>query len=197
MKLTDLLLRVDSSPITVKQKIRLYKDGICPRLNWDFRVLELPISWIERELESKATKCLKKWMRIPQGGNSKVLYLPREDGGLALPALTTLYKQQQASRHVIFTTSQDDCIRFLETKQTKSHPKGKFSPAAIVSDVQSENITSSKRQLKSIVSQRIIDEDSSVRKSTCLIYQCRVDFSVLTMTFRIGLKQSPPFRTGK
>lgn len=94
-KVVDLLERVDASPVTTRQKLKLYKDGICPRLAWGFRVLELPISWIERELESKATRFLKKWLSIPQGGNSKILYLPKEDGGLALPALSTLYKQQQ------------------------------------------------------------------------------------------------------
>ena len=58
-KLLDLLNRVDSSPITTKQKIRLYKDWVCPRLSWGFRVLELPISWVQRELESKAARSLK------------------------------------------------------------------------------------------------------------------------------------------
>ena len=164
-KVTDLLQRTDSSPITVKQKIRLYKDGICPRLTWDFLVLDLPISWIERELESKATTYLKKWLRIPRGGNSKVLYLPREDGGLALPVLSTLYKQQQASRHVIFSTSRDDCIRSLQANQTRNHTKGNISPAVVVSNVQSKNITSTKRQLKSKVTQHILEEDSSARKS--------------------------------
>lgn len=55
------------SLITVKQKIKLYKDDICPCLTWGFRVLELPISWIECQLESKATKFLKKWLHAPQG----------------------------------------------------------------------------------------------------------------------------------
>ena len=59
-KLQNLLEKVDSSPVTTKQKLKLYKDAICPRLSWGFRVLELPISWIERELESKANKYLKK-----------------------------------------------------------------------------------------------------------------------------------------
>ena len=63
-KLLDLLNRVDSSSITTKQKIRLYKDGVCPSLTWGFRVLELPISWVECELESKATRFMKKWLPI-------------------------------------------------------------------------------------------------------------------------------------
>ena len=59
-KLIDLLNRIDSSPVTIKQKIRLYRDGVYALLTWGFRVLELPISWIQRELESKSTRFLKK-----------------------------------------------------------------------------------------------------------------------------------------
>ena len=59
-KLQTLLERVDNSPITTKQKARLYRDGICPCLAWGFRVLELPITWIEREFESKANNFLKR-----------------------------------------------------------------------------------------------------------------------------------------
>jgi hypothetical protein len=70
-KLQRLLERVDSSHVTTKQKVKLYKDGICPCLAWGFRVLELPFSWIEREQESKANRFLKKWMSIPQGGNTQ------------------------------------------------------------------------------------------------------------------------------
>ena len=162
-KLLDLLNRVDSSPITTKQKIRLYKDCVCPHLSWGFRALELPISWVQRELESKAAKSLKKWLQIPQGGNPQLHYLPRADGGLALPALSTLYKQQQSSRHVIFRSSQDECVRFLEAN-TRYHHKGKFSAASVVSDVQSHNTASTKQQLKTQVSQHILAADSAVRR---------------------------------
>ena len=109
-RLTNLLEQVYISPVTIKQKLNLYKKRICPRLAWGFRVLELPDSWIKRELEAKTTKFLEKWLVVPKGGNSKLLYLPKKDGGLGLPAMSTFYKQQQASRHILFSTSKDDCI---------------------------------------------------------------------------------------
>jgi hypothetical protein len=59
-RLESLLDQVDASPVTMKQKLKLYKEGICPRLAWGSRVLELPDSWIKRELEAKTTKYLKK-----------------------------------------------------------------------------------------------------------------------------------------
>ena len=163
-KLLDLLTRVDSSPVTTKQKLRLFRDGICPHLTWDFRVLELSISFVERQLLPKATKFLKKWLRIPQGGNSHVLYLPKKNGGLQLPALTTLYKQQQASRCVLFKSSQDNTVRSLEAN-TRMRCKGRFCPTSIIQEVQNTSTASTKQQLKTKVSQHILDMDTTTRKT--------------------------------
>ena len=167
-KLQHLLEKVDSAPVTTKQKVKLYKDGICPHLAWGFRVLELPISWIERELESKANKYLKKWMSIPQGGTTQLLYLPKADGGLALPALSTFYKQQQSSRHVLFSTSKDDCVRFLEVQQRCMTSKGQFAPSSFVYSATSHHPEYTKRQLKSHVKRAVSDPDHATRKSHLL-----------------------------
>ena len=167
-RLQTLLERVDNSPITTKQKVRLYRDGICPRLAWGFRVLELPITWIERELESKANKFLKKWMSIPQGGNTKLLYLPKADGGLALPALSTFYKQQQASRHVLFSSSKDDCVRFLECKERSKATRGSFSPSEVVYSTMTQHPSCTKRQRKAHVKTAISDMDNLSRKDHLL-----------------------------
>ena len=40
VKRLDLLLqRVDAVPVTRKQKLLLYKAGICPRLSWDLSII--------------------------------------------------------------------------------------------------------------------------------------------------------------
>jgi hypothetical protein len=93
-----------------------------------------------------------------------LLYLPKENGGLALPALSTLYKQQQASRHIIFHTSQDDCVHFLEVN-TRKHPRRKFCPASAVSDVHSNNTACNGTALKTKVSQQILEEDSAIHRA--------------------------------
>ena len=193
--LLDLLNCVDSSPITVKQKIRLYRYGICPRLTWSFRVLELPISWIKLVLESKATLFLKKWLRIPQGGNSHLLYLPKKDGGLALPALSTLYKQQQASRHVLLKYSSDISVRTLAAHDSRN-AKNKFCPQTLVNRVQSGNTACSKRQLKSCVVHHILEDDSSTRRThlTSLSVQGRVFCTDCDLTYWAEAVSSLPDR---
>ena len=88
-----------------------------------------------------------------------MLYLPKKNGGLAIPALSTVYKQQQVSRYFIFSTSRDDCVQFLEAKQTKNW-KHSFSSFTVVRDVQSKIPTNTKRRhIKSKATQQIISED--------------------------------------
>ena len=50
---------VDSCPVTWCLKWKLYKFGICPRLNWPLTIHEFPIWWIERELEAMVARFLK------------------------------------------------------------------------------------------------------------------------------------------
>ena len=60
-KLPQLLDKVDRTPVTWKQKVLLYKAGICPQLNRDLSILQLPVSWVSSTLEAKTTCYLKKW----------------------------------------------------------------------------------------------------------------------------------------
>lgn len=72
-KLSFLLQAVDICPVTRKQKLQLYKLGICPRLNWLFTIFSFPISWIERQLQTSATNFLKKWSGLAISANPGVL----------------------------------------------------------------------------------------------------------------------------
>ncbi len=59
--LDRMLQAVDQCPVTRKQKLKLYKLGICPRLTWPLTIQEFPMTWLERNLENAATRFLKKW----------------------------------------------------------------------------------------------------------------------------------------
>ena len=47
--LKRMLQAVDKCPLTSRQKLRLYKAGVCPWLSWLLLIEELPITWVERE----------------------------------------------------------------------------------------------------------------------------------------------------
>ena len=93
-----LLKAVDQCPVTRRQKLKLWKLGVCPRLNWLLTIYEFPLSWIERQLEGLVTRHLKKWAGLAKSANPNVLYLPKGKGGLEIPSITSLYKSLQVSR---------------------------------------------------------------------------------------------------
>ena len=58
VKLAMLLKRVDDTAVSRKQKLLLYKAGICPRLLCYLAIGDLPISWVTTSIEAMATKFL-------------------------------------------------------------------------------------------------------------------------------------------
>ena len=118
--LDRMLKLVDPCPVTQKQKLKLYKLGICPRLNWPLTIHDFPLTWIEKQPEATATRYLKKWAGLDKPANPNLLYLPKESGGLNLPSLSSLYKQLQVSRQCQLLTSSDTCFRGIAEKGLQS-----------------------------------------------------------------------------
>ena len=48
-RLKHLFQAVDGCLVTRQQKLKLFKLGIYPRLNWLLTIYEYPIMWLERE----------------------------------------------------------------------------------------------------------------------------------------------------
>ena len=111
--LERMLKAVNAAPVTRRQKLRLYKAGICPRMTWLLTIQELPLTWVERQLETTATRFVKTWAGLAKSANTALLYLPQRMSGLKLPSLSALYKQLQVSRQCQLLTSADAWVRHL------------------------------------------------------------------------------------
>ena len=109
--LQQMLDAIDNTPLTRQQKLRLFRFGVCPRMSWPLLIEDLPISWLERELQSLATTALKKWAGLARSSCTSILFLPVKQGGLAIPSLVGLYKRQQAACMVQLFTSSDLGVR--------------------------------------------------------------------------------------
>ena len=64
--LNNVLDRVDSCPLTSKQKLLVYRSGVCPCISWDLIVVEFPISWVQRNLDSQASEELVRPHQVSQ-----------------------------------------------------------------------------------------------------------------------------------
>ena len=78
---------VDETPLTRKQKVKIYSLGICPRLNWLLTIHEFPLSWVKRQLEVTANRYLKRWTGLMKLTSCNIFYIPRSEGGLQLPSI--------------------------------------------------------------------------------------------------------------
>ena len=137
-RLQDMLTAVDKTLLTKRQKLHLFTAGVCPRLSWPLMTQEFPITWVERELDSLATRYIKRWAGLTKSANTAILYLPHSKGGLNLPRLSTVYKKLQVSRQTQLLTSRDGCVRFLadrNLRREESLSRKSFRPATLAREV--------------------------------------------------------------
>ena len=116
-ELKRMFQRIDLCPLTMKQKLHLYRFGVCPRLSWLLTIEELPISWVEKNADALATNFLKKWSGLARSANVAPLYLSQKLGGFNLPLISSLHKKLQVSRQGQLVTSQDLCVRLMAEKR--------------------------------------------------------------------------------
>ena len=115
-ELEHMLCKVDRCHLTRKQKLLLYRAGVCPRLSWLLTIVEFPITWVEKNLNTMATSYLKRWSGLARPANTAPLYLPQKLGGLNPPLMSYLHKRLQVSRQAQLLTSQDSCVRHIAEK---------------------------------------------------------------------------------
>ena len=150
MSLQQMLVSTDETPLTRQQKLRLFKFGVCPRLSWPFLIENLPISWLEQDLQPLAAKALKRWAGLAKSSCTSILFLPVKQGGLALPSLVGLYKRQQASRMVQLFMSSDPGVRKvadLQLVEERKRLRAKFKPAMLVDNLRSADRAQCRRAL--------------------------------------------------
>ena len=146
--LQKMLEAVDTTPLTRRQKLLLYKAGVCPQLTWPHLIQEFPISWVEQQVDTMTTRYLKRWAGLTKSANTAILYFPHSMGGLNLPLPSILHKTLQLSRQSQLLTSRDSCVYHLAERNLKREltlTRKSVRPATAVRDIlvdnQDHNIT--------------------------------------------------------
>ena len=112
-KLNHLMTSLDLTHLRRKQKLKVYSIGVCSRLTWLLMIITLPITWVERNLDTIATPLLKKWAGLARCATPAILYMKASSGGLGIPSISTSYKKLQVSQFARFLMSRDPTVRFL------------------------------------------------------------------------------------
>ena len=164
--LKRMLEAVDKAPATCQQKLRLYKQGICPRVSWPLLVEEFPVTWLERHLQPLATMFLKRWAGLARCSNTAILFLPGKRGpgkrGFALPSLVSLYKQQKLSHMAQLFSSTDPGVcqaaHLLLTEERKKS-RVKFKPAVLVDEIRAQDPSRKRQALAGAAKSLLAEED--------------------------------------
>ena len=167
-KLLTLLEKVDTTPVTRNQKLLLYRAGICPRLLWDLGISDLSISWVTKCLEATATRFLKKWSGLARSGDPSRLYLPRKNGGLNLPNITTLYKKTKVSIACQLLSSRDPITQHISKitiRREESQNRAKFQPSLTAREVMAADPGARRQILTKRSRNRVVAEDAEDRLS--------------------------------
>ena len=169
--LLQMLTAIDKTPLTRQQKLRLFKQGDCPRLSWPLLVEDFPVTWMERVLQPLATKALKEWVGLARHSNTSILFLPAKRGGLALPSLVKQHKKLQASKMVQLIMSHDPGVRKvadLRLLEERKRQRMKFRPAVLVDSIRTQDHLQSRRALTGAVKTILAeDEDEGLHLSLC------------------------------
>ena len=168
-ELEGMFQRIDLCPLTMKQKLLLYRLGVCPHLSWRLTIEELPISWVEKNANALATNFLKKWSGLARSANVAPLYLFQKLGGFNLPLISSLHKtlKLQVSRQGQFVTSQDPCVRLMAEKtmiREATLSQRKLIPGDVIREVMQPNTNFTRTSLTKVAKALVHEEDEEGMK---------------------------------
>ena len=163
-KLDSLLARVNAAPVSRKQKLRLFKLGICPRLTWDLTINEFAVTWIEKVLDPMVTRQLKQWSGLAKPADPSRLYLPGSLGGLELPTVSGLYCKLQVGKAALLMTSRDLGVQHSMKMQIQKESRAqriKFRPLSFVQEVFSHSPGTTRKALSTQVKKKAKKEEAA------------------------------------
>ena len=167
--LRRMLSAINETPLTRQQKLRLFKQGVCPRLSWPLLVESFPESWLEKELQPLATKALKSWAGLARHSNPSILFLPSKRGGLALPSLVSFHRKLQASRMAQLFMSSDLGVRkaaSISLQEEKKSRRRRFKPASLVVSIREQCSKQNRKAVKGAVRTLLAEEEDDHRHQT-------------------------------
>ena len=160
-KLHTMLSKVDTTLLSSLQM---------PHLTWDLSLANLPISWVEKNLDTLATKFLKRWTGLAKSVNTCCLYLPKNKGGLQTPSISTTFKKIQCAKAASLMSFRDSLIRHLVSQQTLVEASAQwqaFKPFQWVVELMQEDPGASRKTLAARAKGRVAEVDTSVHFERC------------------------------
>lgn len=164
-KVETMLIKIDKTLLSRQQKLNIFKIGVCPKITWDLTINNLPRSWLDNQLQPLATRYLKKWSGLAKSADVNRLFLPKSNGGLALPSLSTLYNKLAVSKAGQLLQSCDSTVRSLaiSLKDKEEGARQQLKPFTYVSEIAENHPQLNKKKLVK-TAKLLVTEDDSARR---------------------------------
>ena len=132
--------------------------------------MEFPISWVQRFPDALVTKYLKQWTGLAKSANTSRLFLPKSEGGLQLPLLSTIFKKLQCVKAASLMLSRDPLVRHLASQKTlaeASAVRKSFKPYSQIVEVMKEDPGANRKTITKQVKNAMVEADVQLHLQQC------------------------------
>ena len=109
----NIISNIDELPLHPRNKILLYSRYLLSKISWDFTITDITKTWVCENLDSIATKFLRKWLELPISATLSNVYLPYSKFGLNVILPSTKFTQCQTVSRAALKSSINENIREL------------------------------------------------------------------------------------
>ena len=118
--LTNLMKKIDLTPLHRKNNILLYNRYVLSKLSWHLTITSISKTWISENLDSLFTQYVRKWLEVPISGTLSNIYLTSNKFGLNIIPPSTKFLQCQVTIRNALKSSPNESIIHL-WKSTTNH----------------------------------------------------------------------------
>lgn len=113
-KVVNLMKKTDDLLLDGRKKCWIYEYGVLPYLCWDFAMVEINTTAMEK-MEAIVTRHLKKWLKLTKSANPSILY--RGTCGLSITNIKNAITASRCNTEIILCTSKDPTVRRIAKRR--------------------------------------------------------------------------------
>lgn len=124
-KFKSLLEAIDGCLLDAIGKVWILDNMAMARMGWQFLISDIPLSFVETDLQPLQTRYLKKWTRLAKTADPSIFYRSHEHHGLGLTQATEHFMKQQLIRRHQLAHSNDPTVRSIHNEVVASQKSRK------------------------------------------------------------------------
>ena len=158
-RLKNLLEKISTAKLSLQLKLKIVRLYLPTQFNFQLRIYNFSQTWLENELDSLITNCIRTWLQYPINSCvAEIIHLPLSYGGLGIPSLKTIAAKHNLSVRAGLRDNDDPNMRLLwEMSSSKNIPTDALILNSNLPEANhkllQESVTTSLNHVKSLIIQ--------------------------------------------